>query len=449
VFDSTEKQLLHHDDDNAAFARMALGRTADGREGTIPSILNVTPTLGAIGAAYRHICFVTETYPPEINGVALTLARLVKGLATRGRNVSVVRPYQHGFDSIAKSDAAVTLVRGLPLPGYTGLQCGMPAGGLLKRLWTKRRPDVVYVATEGPLGWSAVRTARHLGIPALSGFHTNYHSYSRHYRLGCLRPLILSYLRHLHNATRGTMVASLDLRDRLQALGFRNVTFLSRGVDSSLFAPERRCVALRQFWGVSGDQLAVLYVGRIAPEKNLHLAVDAYRAMYQIDNSIKFILVGDGPSRPILQQQNMSLVFCGVKSGEALARHYASGDIFLFPSETETFGNVTLEAMASGLAVVAYDYAAAKLHIAQNESGLLAPCGDSGAFIDCATRLVADRRLLREIRTKARERAASLSWSRVIQTFESWLTGLPAVNDPAVSMSLPARSLANASVGRL
>jgi glycosyltransferase involved in cell wall biosynthesis len=138
-----------------------------------------------------------------------------------------------------------------------------------------------------------------------------------------------------------------------------------------------------------------------------------------------------------------------VKSGEALARHYASGDIFLFPSETETFGNVTLEAMASGLAVVAYDYAAAKLHIAQNESGLLAPCGDSGAFIDCATRLVADRRLLREIRTKARERAASLSWSRVIQTFESWLTGLPAVNDPAVSMSLPAKSLANASVGRL
>jgi glycosyltransferase involved in cell wall biosynthesis len=245
------------------------------------------------------------------------------------------------------------------------------------------------------------------------------------------------------------MVASLELRDRLRALGFRNVTFLNRGVDSSLFAPERRCLELRRSWGVNSDQLAVLYVGRIASEKNLHLAVDAYRAMYQLDNSTKFILVGDGPSRPILQQQNRTLIFCGVKTGEALARHYASGDIFLFPSETETFGNVTLEAMASGLAVVAYDYAAAKLHVAQNETGLLAPCGDSGAFIDCATRLVADRRLLREIRTKARESAAPLSWSRAIETFDSWLAGLPPQNDPAVSMSLPAQALANAGVGRL
>jgi hypothetical protein len=97
VFDSTENQLLHHDNDSAAFAPMALGMGAHGREGTIPSILNVTPTPGTIGAAYRHICFVTETYPPEINGVALTLARLVKGLATRGRSVSVVRPYSTGL----------------------------------------------------------------------------------------------------------------------------------------------------------------------------------------------------------------------------------------------------------------------------------------------------------------------------------------------------------------
>jgi glycosyltransferase involved in cell wall biosynthesis len=245
------------------------------------------------------------------------------------------------------------------------------------------------------------------------------------------------------------MVASIELRDRLRVLGFKNVTFVSRGVDSSLFAPERRCVELRRSWGVSGDELAVLYVGRIAPEKNLHLAVAAYRAMYQLDNSIKFILVGDGPSRPILQRQNVSLVFCGMQTGEALARHYASGDIFLFPSETETFGNVTLEAMASGLAVVAYDYAAAKLHIAQNETGLLAPCGDSGAFIDCATRLAADRTLLSKLRTKARKCAASLSWSRVIETFESWLTGISAEGDPGVSMSAPAQSLANASVGRL
>jgi glycosyltransferase involved in cell wall biosynthesis len=383
------------------------------------------------------MCFVTETYPPEVNGVALTLARLIQGLAARGHVVSMIRPYQQGFDSAA-TESWVTLVPGLPLPGYHGLQFGLPAGGLLRQLWTKQRPDVIYVATEGPLGWSAVRTARRLGIKAFSGFHTNYHSYSRHYRLGCLQSLVFRYLRHLHNGTCATMVPSLDLRDRLQAHGFKNVTFLARGVDSSLFAPERRCSKLRRSWGLSDHGLAVLYVGRIAPEKNLQVAVEAYRAMYQVDSSIRFILVGDGPLRAILQKKDPNLIFCGMKTGEVLARHYASGDIFLFPSETETFGNVTLEAMASGLAVVAYNYAAAKLHIAHGETGLLAPCGDSKAFVDAAAQLVRDVRSLYKLRTQARQYAAALNWFHVIETFEAWLTDTPPGTDTAVrAASLP------------
>ncbi|MBV8358677.1 MAG: glycosyltransferase family 1 protein [Deltaproteobacteria bacterium] len=400
------------------------------------------------GANRRHICFVTETYPPEINGVALTLARLVKGLAMRGHAVSMIRPYQRVLDSTA-SDLSVTLVRGLPLPGYNGLQCGLPAGHLLKRVWTKQRPDIVYVATEGPLGWSAVCTARRLRIVTLSGFHTNYHSYSRHYRLGFLQPLVFRYLRCLHNRTCGTMVPSFDLRDGLHALGFKNLTYLGRGVDSSLFAPEHRCAELRQSWGLSDRGLAVLYVGRIAPEKNLRLAIEAYRAMCQVDDSIKFILVGDGPLRSILQIQYPNLIFCGTRTGEALARHYASGDIFLFPSETETFGNVTLEAMASGVAVVAYNYAAAKLHITHGETGLLAPCGDSKAFIGLATRLVREMGWLYQLRTQAREYAAALSWSDVIEKFESWLTDALTGSNTAVRATPPPRPLAIAGMGRL
>ena len=399
-----------------------------------------------IGANRRHICFVTETYPPEINGVALTLARLLQGLAARGHIVSMIRPYQRDFDCIA-ADSSVTLVRGLPLPGYSGLQFGLPAGGVLKRLWTKQPPDVVYVATEGPLGWSAVRTARRLNIAALSGFHTNYHSYSRHYRLGCLQPLVFRYLRYLHNGTRGTIVPSLDLRDRLQALGFKNLTFLSRGVDSSLFAPERRCADLRERWGLSDRSLAVLYVGRIAPEKNLRVAVEAYYAMRQLDDSIKFILVGDGPLRTSLQKKHPNLIFCGMQTGAVLARHYASADIFLFPSETETFGNVTLEAMASGLAVVAYNYAAAKLHISHGETGLLVPCGDSKAFIDSAAQLVREARWLYKLRTQAREYAAALNWSHAIETFETWLTAALTESHTNVGAASPAHPLAMARVG--
>jgi hypothetical protein len=159
----------------------------------------------------RHICIVTETYPPEINGVALTLAHLVDGLRQQGHTVSVVRPRQQSVDGPSRSyDPTVTLVPGLPLPGYKGLHLGLPASGILRRCWTRRRPDVVYVATEGPLGWSGVRATQRLGIPVFSGFHTNFDSYSEHYHLGCLRFLILRYLCRFHNRTIGTIVGSLE-----------------------------------------------------------------------------------------------------------------------------------------------------------------------------------------------------------------------------------------------
>jgi glycosyltransferase involved in cell wall biosynthesis len=444
VFDSNWKQPFDAQTETAVstgLVQSALGarplRNPDLATTGMPAVSLARP---GNKADHRHICFVTETYPPEINGVALTLARLINGLAARGHSVSMIRPFQRGFDSVSR-DSSVTLVRGLSLPGYHGLQFGLPAGGLIERLWKKRRPDVIYIATEGPLGWSAMRAARRLGIAALSGFHTNYHSYSRHYRLGCLQSLVFRYLRHLHNGTRGTMVPSLDLRDRLESLGFRNLTFLSRGVDGSLFSPERRSAELRRSWGLHGSQLAVLYVGRLAPEKNLPLAVEAYHAMCQVDKSIKFILVGDGPLRPALQKKHPNLIFCGMQLGEELARHYASGDIFLFPSETETFGNVTLEAMASGLAVVAYNYAAAKLHLAHEQTGLLAPCGDSRAFIASAARLTRERRLLYQLKTQAREYTASLGWAHVVERFESWLAGAPATSHTAAVAFPPAQTL--------
>ncbi len=374
----------------------------------------------------RHICIVTETYPPEVNGVAMTLARLVEGLHTQGHAVSVVRPRQRRSDSPSDSgDPTVTvvLVRGLPLPGYKGVHIGLPARGLLQGCWTQRRPDVVYVATEGPLGWSAVRTAQRLRIPVFSGFHTNFHSYSKHYRLGWLQPLIFHYLCRFHNRTRGTLVPSVGLRDHLQAVGLQNVSILGRGVDSQLFTPERRCAALRRTWGVEENDLAVLYVGRVAPEKNVGLAVAAYRAMQRHSASMQFIVVGDGPLRAPLQKAHPDLIFCGIQTGEQLARHYASADVFLFPSETETFGNVTLEAMASGLAVVAYNYAAAHMHMRPGETGVLVPYGEPQAFVDAAVQLARAPQSLGKIRQQARAYVACVDWQCVVERFVTLLTG--------------------------
>src|SRR5262245_35032018 len=372
---------------------------------------------------HRHICIVTDTYPPEVNGVAMTLARLVSGLRDLGHAVSVLRPFRPRLDDRGPDrDPAMGLVRGVPVPGYRGLHVGLPAGRTIRRRWSANPPDAVYVATEGPLGWSALRIARGLRIPVFSGFHTDFPRYARHYGAGWLRPVVFRYLRAFHNRAAGTIVASTALGEHLRAAGFTNLAVLGRGVDSELFTPARRSPALREAWGLGEDDLAVLYVGRVAAEKNIGLAVEAYRAMQRADRGARFVIVGDGPLRVALQRAHPDLIFCGMRSGPQLAAHYASADVFLFPSETETFGNVTLEAMASGLAVVAYDYAAAGMHVRHGESGVLAPRGATGAFIEGAAALARAPRSLGPMRRQARRHAASIDWASVVSRFETLLT---------------------------
>ena len=145
--------------------------------------------------------------------------------------------------------------------------------------------------------------------------------------------------------------------------------------------------------------------------------------MQRCHASMKCIVVGDGPLCAPLHKAHPDLIFCGIQTGEQLARHYASADVFLFPSETETFGNVTLEAMASGLAVVAYNYAAAHMHMAHGETGVLVPYGESQAFIDAAVQLARAPQSLKTIRQQARAYAASLDWQSVVERFVTFLTG--------------------------
>jgi glycosyltransferase involved in cell wall biosynthesis len=302
---------------------------------------------------------------------------------------------------------------------------------LLRDVWTRRRPAAVYVATEGPLGYSAVLTARRMGIRVVSGFHTNFHGYLRHYRAAWLRHVALGYLRHVHNLADATVVATEALRERLHALGFANLAVLGRGVDTELFSPARRSAGLRVAWGVAENELVVLHVGRIAPEKNLALAIEAYRAMARDGRAARFVVVGDGPLRGAVQRANPDLIFTGVLTGERLAAHYASADVFVLSSETETFGNVTLEALASGLAVVAFDDAAASVHVADGVSGALAPRGDARAFVAAARDLVQAPERLAGMRRRARAAVADLDWCRIVERFESLLEG-PLDHDDAL-----------------
>ncbi|NBA94995.1 glycosyltransferase family 1 protein [Pseudomonas sp. R5(2019)] len=369
-----------------------------------------------------HITLISETFPPEINGVANTLGRLSEGLRQLGHRVELVRPRQSA-DTQASADDDLMLCRGWPLPGYPGLQWGQASMHKLLRRWKRQRPDVLYIATEGPLGLSALRAARRLGIAVVSGFHTNFQQYSGIYGLGLLNRVLTQYLRWFHRRTQITLVPSPSQSVALERRGFEGLALLSRGVDSQLFHPSKRSSALREQWGLTDDDIALLHVGRLAPEKNLGLlkrSLDALTLSYP-GRRIKLIIVGDGPQRAALEQQLPQAIFCGTQRGEALAEHYASGDIFLFPSLTETFGNVVLEALAAGLGVVAYDEAAAAQHIRHGHNGALAMPGDEAAFIDAATWLLEEAETLRRVRLNARQHARRQGWPAVIEQFEGFL----------------------------
>jgi len=387
------------------------------------------------------VCIVTETFPPEVNGVTLTLGHLVRGLRARGHRVSLVRPRQPGVDRAGDPvDPEVTLVPGLALPGYAAVRMGLPAGARLRARWGHRPPDAVYVATEGPLGWSAVRAARRLRLPVVAGFHTNFHRYARHYHLGWAGGLVERYLRSLHNRATGTLVATAELREHLHRRSFRNVEILGRGVDRTLFGPARRSASLRRSWGITGNELVALIVGRVAAEKNVRLAVEAYRAMQREQPACRLVIVGDGPLRRALERAHPDLFFTGMLTGEPLAQHYASADVFLFPSETETFGNVTLEALASGLPVVAYDYAAARQHVRPGVTGLLAPHGQAGAFVAAAAGLArSPERLCRMREAVVDDPMPELGWDRVIERFEAVLSGMASVSTSGGPVEIGAR----------
>ena len=366
-----------------------------------------------------HYAIVSETYPPDINGVALTVQDLERGLRARGHAVDVVRTRQSGDDVAAAHEL---LVRGAPLPRYPALRFGLPAAARLRRHWRRHRPDAVYIATEGPLGWSALRAARALGVPAATGFHTRFDRYLADYGAAFLQRPAMRWLRHFHNGADATLVPTRELRDALAREGFTRPTLLSRAVDTMRFDPARRSAALRAAWGLEDDGLAVVHVGRIASEKNLGLAVRAFRALQRERPRTRMVWIGDGPQRAALAAEHPDFVFTGMRRGDDLARHVASADLFLFPSLSETFGNVTLEAMASGVATVAFDYGAAREHLRHGLHGAAIAAGDEHGFIGAACRIALEDDARREMGRRARAAVAPLRPASVAAEFDAILS---------------------------
>lgn len=362
------------------------------------------------------ISFVTDTYTPQANGVATTMERLVNGLRERGHDVDVIRP------SVLACDEEGLRVPSFGFPGYREVRFGFPIKLILQARWYRRRPDIIYVATETPMGASAISAARALGIPSASGFHTNFQQYMAHYQMPLMERAVMKYLRHVHNRSTCTFVPSYDVIAELDKKGFENLELLPKGVDTKLYNPKKRSAALRLTWGAREGSLVGLYVGRIAAEKNLPLIVKTFVELQKRIPDFKGVFVGSGPRLADLQKEHPEFIYPGVLRGEDLAQHYASADLFVFPSITETFGNVTLEAMASGLAVVAYNYAAARQHIIHGENGFVAEYDKEEDYLKVA--LEAAMCDLAAVREQARISARKVRWRKVVKRFEAQLLQL-------------------------
>ena len=368
-----------------------------------------------------NVCIVTETYPPEVNGVAMTLHRICCHLQKQGHGVHIVRPRQCSEAQNASYEEE-TIVPGLPLPGYDGLRFGLPCRKKLRELWRTRPTDIIYVATEGPLGQSAIRAAEDLDIPVTSGFHTNFHEYMRHYNLPLLAKAVEGFLRQTHNRTSRTFAPSGHIIKRLQNMGIKDTCMLGRGVDTDLFNPKQRDPALRQRWGVDPEKgVVAIFVSRLAAEKNIPLAASAFEQIQKNDPDVACVFVGDGPERERLEKKHPGFIFAGMQTGESLASHYASADIFIFPSVTETFGNVVTEALASGLVVLAYNYAAPQEYIRDGENGFLAPFEDEAEYMKQLKTAMQSQPEWPTIRRAARNTAETLGWEEIVRSFAAEL----------------------------
>lgn len=370
-----------------------------------------------------HIVLVTETWTPDVNGVSLSLNQLMGELNKMGHTISLIKPkstnVQGNKDNGSQGFIAHLLaVKGMPIPRYPDLQFGMPAYHSIRDYLLKLQPDVVHIATEGPLGLAALIAAKRLGIKATTGYHTQFHDFSSHFGLGIISRPLMAYFKRFHNWSAATCVPSAKTRKDLTDLGFKRIIEVGRGVDVVRFNPDKRSESLRQSWGAGQQHTVLMMVSRLSPEKGVDVVIRAYQALQlqQLNRATKLVIVGDGPDRSRLEsltQGSDEIIFAGAQTGETLAEYYASGDAFVFASQVETFGNVVTEAMASGLPVYAFDDAAAAM-LVDEQCGGLAGFGDIQGFIEMVSTLPKNQQL-KQLGSHARQKVLGMSWGRPAQ----------------------------------
>lgn len=355
-----------------------------------------------------RVALISETFLPNVNGVVTTLCRLLEHLRDGGHEALLFAP-EGAPEQYA--GAQVVPMRGVPLPRYPELRLTPPQPGITAQL-RRFRPDVVHLAGTVALGVAGRHAARQVGAPLVGAYHTDFPAYTAHYGIGFLRELLYGYLRWVHNSCAVTLCPSSATLADLRAHGFRRLRLWGRGVDTARFHPGRRSAAWRESVGARPGERLLLYVGRLAPEKRLDLLAEALPAI----PGARLVLVGDGPARPALERRlaGAPAHFAGYLSGDELATAYASADLFAFPSDTETFGQVIQEAMASGLPVVAARAGGAIDLVRDGATGALFTPGSAPELAGRARELLGAPARAAAMGEAGRAAAERRSWSRVM-----------------------------------
>lgn len=384
-----------------------------------------------------RVLYCTDTYPPQVNGVSVVTALSVAGLRARGWECLVVAPrypaiLPHGPMHVPEPPERLVSIPSVPCPPYPDIRLAAPSFLTVERAVRRFKPDIVHSATEFMIGRLGQIAAKRAGIVRLSSYHTDFSRYTEAYGVPWMRPSVSRYIGRFHRRSARVYTPSHPAREDLLALGVHDVQVWGRGVDLTAFSPHRRSQILRAAYGID-DSVVFLHVGRLAAEKGADRIVRAFLRARDLlpAGAARLLIAGSGPEESRLRQlAGPDVLFLGVLDRKRdLPRLYASSDVFLFASLTETLGLVVLEAMASGLPVIAPPAGGVADHLRDEYNGIATPELDEDAMTTAIVALTLDVARRRRLSVGARETAARLDWEleldRLDASYRSVLDAAP------------------------
>lgn len=358
-----------------------------------------------------RIAIFTDTFLPQVNGVANTLRKLGDYLEEEEIDYIFITPDQKIEQTVPYN---IETFFSTPFLLYPECRLSLPNVLRMNKTLDEFKPDIIFLMTEFSMGLSGLSYGKKHGIPVVSNYSTNFTTILHSYKLGVFEKALEKYLIWFHNEADRSVTPSYESAKVLKRFGVRKVSIFSRGIDYDRFSPEKRDIVFRKSC-LDGGKILMLYVGRLSPEKDLHILRESMlRLNEKYKDRIALVVTGEGPMKDELEQTMPdNVIFTGYKKGEELAKIYASCDIFAFPSSFETFGNVVLEASASGLPVVGVDKGGVLELIDHGKTGYLAKAKDTESFTACLEKLIVDQRLRRSMSQNGRRHAKNRSWDSV------------------------------------